>query len=96
MNPMKQILDINYEIQKLNYKLRFLKVNPQNRLGEFEMYTPGTFLTDIVIDYKFKNHTFIFQANNIFDKIYYNHLSRIKSITPEPGKNFHLVYKILI
>ena len=31
----------------------------------------------------------------IFDEKYYNHLSRIKDITPEPGKNIHLVYKVL-
>lgn len=96
MNPMKQILDINHKKKFLNYKLRLLKIHSQDRLGEFETYTPSTFLTDIIIDYKFKNHTLTFQANNVFDKIYYNHLSRIKSITPEPGKNFHFIYKLVI
>ena len=32
-------------------------------------------------------HKFILQIDNIFDCKYYNHLSRIKSIMPEKGRN---------
>ena len=52
------------------------------------------FLADFVISYNFKGNNLILQFNNIFDEVYYNHLSRIKSINPEPGKNFHLIYKL--
>tara|TARA_B100001029_G_C15060033_1_gene457609 strand:+ start:69 stop:2327 length:2259 start_codon:yes stop_codon:yes gene_type:complete len=96
INPMKQILDLNYKKKSMNYKIRFSKIHSQNRLGEFETYTPGVFLTDLILTYSFKGHNLIFQANNIFDKVYFNHLSRIKSITPEPGKNFHFIYKLTI
>ena len=95
MNPMKQILNLGYNKNSISYKIRFSKIHPQNKLGEFETYTPGSFLTDFVIAYNYKTHNIIIQLNNIFDNTYFNHLSRIKNITPEPGKNIHLVYKVL-
>ena len=94
MNPMKQILSFDYSNKFVNYKVRFSKIHAQNRLGEFETYTPGTFLTDFIISFKYKMHNIALQLNNIFDEKYYNHLSRIKNITPEAGKNINLVYKV--
>ena len=96
MNPMKQVLDLNYNRKFTDYKIRFSKIHPQDRLGEFETYTPGVLLTDFIVSYKYKKHNITIQFNNIFDEIYYNHLSRIKAIMPEPGANIHLVYKILL
>ena len=96
INPAKQILTLDYNKDYINYKLRFSKIHSQNRLGEFETYTPGALLTDFIISYNYKFHSIALQINNIFDEKYYNHLSRIKNITPEAGKNIHLVYKILL
>ena len=80
----------------INYKVRFSKIHPQNKLGEFETYTPGAFLTDFIIAYTYKEHNLTLQLNNIFDEVYYNHLSRIKNIAPEPGKNLNIIYKLFI
>ena len=96
MTPMKQILDFNYSQNFMNYKIRFSKIHAQDRLGEFETYTAGTSLVDFIVSYSYKKHNVTIQFNNVFDKIYYNHLSRIKSFMPEPGRNIHLVYKVLI
>ncbi len=96
MNPTKQILNFDFDYHIMSYKIRFSKIHSQNRLGEFETYTPGAFLTDFIITFDYKKHNMIIQLNNIFDEKYYNHLSRIKDITPEPGKNFHLIYKLFI
>ena len=96
MNPMKQILNFNYKSNLINYKVRLSKIHPQNKLGEFETYTPGAFLTDFIITYTYKEHNLTFQLNNIFDEVYYNHLSRIKNIAPEPGKNLNIIYKLFI
>ena len=96
INPTKQILSFDYNKNFINYKLRLTRIHEQNRLGEFETYTPGAFLTDFIISYKYKSNDFAIQFNNIFDKEYYNHLSRIKSITPEAGKNINLVYKVFL
>ena len=96
MNPIKQLLSFNYKNSNSNYKLRFSKIEAQNRLGEFETYTPGSFLTDIVLSHNYKRYNFTLQFNNIFNETYYNHLSRIKDITPEPGRNITIILKTYI
>ena len=64
-------------------------------LGEFETSTPNTFLTDFIYTFNFKSHRLTLQFNNIFDKTYYNHLSRIKDLKPEPGASIHFNYKVI-
>ena len=95
MNPTKQILSLDYKAKLINYKIRFSKIHTQERLGEFETSTSGSFLTDFIITHTYKKHSTILQLNNIFDEIHYNHLSRIKDLTPEPGMNIHLIYKVI-
>ena len=94
MNPTKQILKFSYEKNFINYKIRLTKIHSQNNLGEFESYTPSSFLVDFVIGYNNKNQNFTVQLNNIFNEIYYNHLSKIKTIMPEAGRNIIASYKI--
>ena len=94
MNPMKQIVTIGYETKILNHMARLSKVHSQNRLGEFETYTPSAFLVDYIISYKNNNQNITLQVNNIFNEIYYNHLSKIKSIMPEAGRNIAINYNI--
>jgi iron complex outermembrane receptor protein len=95
INPDKQIMILEYEEESMNYKLRLSKIHSQNRLGEFETYTPSAFLIDFIIGYSSKSQNITVQFNNILNEIYYNHLSKIKSIMPETGKNIILNYKIL-
>ena len=78
----------------MNFNLRLSKIHSQNRLGEFESYTPSSFLVDFIINYNNNNNNITIQLNNIFNEEYYNHLSKIKSIMPEPGRNILINYKI--
>ena len=98
INPTKQILNIDYMRKFANYKIRLSKIHSvdQDRVGEFETSTEGVLLTDIIFSFNYKMHSMTLQLNNIFDKEHYNHLSRIKDIYPEAGRNVHLVYKIMI
>ena len=99
MNPIKQILSFDHNMsQIINYKIRLSKIHAVNkeRLGEFETYTPGAFLTDITISFNYKMYNMTLQLNNVFDEEHYNHLSRIKNITPEAGRNIHLVCKVML
>ncbi len=95
MNPDKQNVIINYKTKVMSYEFCFTKIHSQNRLGEFETFTPGTFLTDFIITHTYRKHSTTLQINNIFDEIHYNHLSRIKDLTPEPGASVHLIYKVI-
>ncbi len=96
MNPKKEILTFDVINKSINYKIRFSKIYTQDRIGEFETITEGTFLTDLAVNYSFKTHSLTIQMNNIFDQTYYNHLSRIKDLTPEPGSSIHLNYKVIL
>ena len=95
INPDKQILILNYKKELLNYKIRLSNIHEQDRLGEFETYTPSSFLVDFIISYNKGKQNITIQFNNILDEEYYNHLSKIKSITPEAGRSFTVNYKIL-
>ena len=96
MTPMKQIVNFSYKNNLSNFKIKFSKIHAQNRLGEFETETLGSLLTDVILSFNYKKQTITFQFNNIFDVTYYNHLSRIKNISPESGKNVHIIYKLFI
>jgi len=96
INPDKQKFTFKYSQKIIDYNLRLIKVESQNRLGEFESYTPSYFLVDFIFNFNKNNKIITIQLNNIFNELHYNHLSRIKSIMPEPGINLSINYKILI
>ena len=78
----------------MNYKIRTTKIHAQNRLGEFESQTPSSFLVDCIIGYHNNNKNITIQFNNIFNETSYNHLSKIKMIMPEAGRNIIVSYNI--
>ncbi len=83
----------------LSASIRFTRVLDQNRLSEFETMTPGYSLVDIFGSYSFGSksgsHRIVFQLNNLLDETYYNHLSKIKLITPETGRSMGIQYRYL-
>ena len=92
MNPAKQVLNFEYDKKIMKYKIRLSNIHSQDRLGEFETYTPSSFLVDFVVSYSNNNHNVTIQLNNILNNEYYNHLSKIKSIMPEAGRNIIISY----
>lgn len=70
----------------------------QSRTGEFEGPTDGYTVFNIFGQYRLEGggflHTVSLNAENIFNRTYRNHLSRIKDLMPEPGRNFSLLYRI--
>tara|TARA_B100001123_G_C15324300_1_gene1028992 strand:- start:3367 stop:3804 length:438 start_codon:yes stop_codon:yes gene_type:complete len=85
--------------QNFSGTLRLTRGFKQNRISEFETFTPGYFLIDIFGSYSFyalnSSHRLIFQVNNVLDETYYNHLSKIKLIMPESGRSIGLQYRYL-
>ena len=95
INPDKHILILgNKKKNTFSYKLRATLINSQKRLGEFETSTSGSSLLDLIIAYNRNNHSATLQFNNVLNQTYYNHLSKIKDIMPEPGRNIRFNYKI--
>ncbi|MCB0711759.1 MAG: TonB-dependent receptor [Ignavibacteriae bacterium] len=70
----------------------------QTRVGEFEEPTDGYVTFDIFGQMRLNStstfHTIILGIDNLFDSEYRNHLSRIKSIAPEPGRSVTLLYRM--
>ena len=91
-------IQIEKRVSFLNNTIEGIFVSDQNKLGEFEYPTDGYRLLNYNCSYTFsKNeniHQIIFQVTNILDETYYNHLSKIKMIMPEPGRGINLRYKV--
>ena len=70
----------------------------QYKLDKFETYTPGYNIFSISLNKSFLYadllHSINISIDNIFDTEYFNHLSRIKSIMSEQGRNVRINYKI--
>ncbi len=70
----------------------------QNRLGEFEEPTDRYLVYDIGGYLNFSwwqlDNSILFEIGNLFDTEYREHLSRIKSVMPEPGRNVKFLYKL--
>ena len=73
-------------------------VSAQNRLGEFETETGGYSLLNYFGSYTIskeeKTYKIIVQIKNILNQTYYNHLSKIKMIMPEPGTSLNISYRM--
>lgn len=70
----------------------------QDRTGDFETPTPGYAVAFATVGYRFLHrnqfHTVTLRVDNILDTEYREHLSRIKDIMPEPGRNVSLLYRL--
>ena len=99
MPPDKFLFSTEINLDPISYSLILKRVLEQNRLSQFETSTDGYFITSLNATYHINSfnflHKLIFQAENIFNQEYYNHLSRIKSIMPEKGRSLSVQYRLL-
>lgn len=70
----------------------------QTRLGEFEEPTDGYLVYDaggyLSLSWWKLQHLVVFEVENLLDTIHHAHLSRIKSVMPEPGRNVKFLYQV--
>jgi iron complex outermembrane recepter protein len=70
------------------------------RLGDFETPTPGYRILNldagIQLMIRGRLHSITARIDNALDKEYRNHLSRIKDLMAQPGRNFALLYRVTI
>ena len=99
MPPDKIILSTELNLEPISINFAYNKVFDQNRTGLYEDPTEGykTFNLNAAYTISSSNfiHKIIFQVDNIFNQEYYNHLSRIKSIMPEKGRNVGIQYRLV-
>ncbi len=98
MPPLKGNIGARYVFNNFTLGARVRMATEQDRLGEFETPTEGYTVLDLNAQYRFNwgstLHTISLKANNVLNKEYYNHLSLIKEIFPEPGRSADLLYRI--
>ncbi|MBO6793798.1 MAG: TonB-dependent receptor [Balneolaceae bacterium] len=96
--PFKAKLGITYANTEFEFGTRYRFAAEQQRTGEFETSTPSYSIVDIFAQYRISSgallHTFSLNISNLLDETYYNHLSRIKDIRPEAGRNISLLYRL--
>ena len=95
--PLKVLVELQYTKENWNAGIRVETAASQLRTDTFEEITNGYTICGAYIQTRFSVGTFInavtVTADNLFNTIYRNHLSRIKSIFPEPGTNIRLHWR---
>ena len=96
--PLNGKLVMSYAPSPFHFHITSRFSGSQTRLGEFEEPTDGYLVYDIGSYLNFSlwhlGNMVVFEIENLFDTTYHEHLSRIKSVMPEPGRNVKLLYKL--
>ena len=99
MPPDKFILSAELNLNPFTMDLIYKQALKQSRLGEFERPTNGYSIFDLNTSYTRNSerlmHKFILGVENIFNREYYNHLSRIKRVMPEKGRSINVQYRLI-
>lgn len=98
MPPLKVLADLHCECGPLVIGAESESAASQTRLDRFEEETAGYSILRPYIEATFFQgkmvHRVMLSIDNLFDTAYRNHLSRIKSIMPETGRNVRLNYRM--
>jgi iron complex outermembrane receptor protein len=96
--PLAGHLDLEREGERTRVVLTARGAARQDRLGEFEQPTAGWFTCDASFEWEILRgrwfHALVLRGENLLDREYRNHLSRIKSIMPEAGRGVSLLYRV--
>ena len=96
--PLNGKVAFNYTLSPFHFHVTSRFSANQTRLGEFEEPTDGYIVHDVGgylhFSWRQLENMVIFEVENLFDTAYREHLSRIKSVMPEPGRNVKFLYKL--
>ncbi len=96
--PLNGILALNYSLTPFHLHLTSKYSASQTRLGDFEEPTDGYVVHNIGFYFNFNlwqlDNLMVFEVENILNTTYRDHLSRIKAVMPEPGRNMKFLYKM--
>ncbi|QQS37622.1 MAG: TonB-dependent receptor [Ignavibacteriales bacterium] len=96
--PFKTNLELRYTSENFGIGINCELTAKQNRTDIYEEPTSGYGIVGGFAQYSLVAgpviNNFSFVAENIFNKEYRNHLSRVKVILPEASRNFRLTYKL--
>lgn len=98
--PVTMNLDLEYKLTNWQFKLNGILTSSQENLGQFEERTDGYVVLNAQVKRSFnigdRLLTVIGEVQNITNETYRNHLSRIKSIYPQPGIGAELTINLFL
>lgn len=97
--PLTITAGMHYQRNQFRLGSRMRHAEPQNRTAQFELPTRGYTLVDIHAQYRILStnrylHTLTLRIENLLNEEYRSHLSRLKEVFPEPGRNFEILYRV--
>jgi iron complex outermembrane receptor protein len=98
MPPLRFRGGVRYDYDKFQFGAQLTAAARQDRVFATETETAGYQLVRIFGSYSFAAgevlHTITARVDNLTDELYRNHLSLIKDLVPEMGRNFKLLYNV--
>lgn len=98
ISPMRGRVGLDFHYQNLTVKPEFVAVGRQDRIFTNETPTAGYGTANLTASYILAGqHTaniFSVSAYNLNNKLYYNHVSFIKDISPEIGRGVRFTYTV--
>jgi outer membrane receptor protein involved in Fe transport len=89
---------VRYQYNALQFGGEVIGVAKQDRISGAEVATDGHTLLKLFAAYSFQSgaatNTVTARLDNATDELYRNHLSLIKQVVPEMGRNFKLLYNV--
>jgi iron complex outermembrane receptor protein len=96
--PLKGRLAFIRNGERVKWTASIRGASRQTRLGPFEEATDAYLVPDLSAQMHFVRggmlHTMTVAMDNVTDTSYRDHLSRVKSVMPEPGRNIRILYKL--
>lgn len=98
--PLKGLIELRYENRQWSLGVNSQLAAAQKRVDRFEEPTVGYVVTNFFAQWYRTTgsvvHSLSVNLDNAFDQEYRNHLSRVKSILPEAGRNLRVAYKMFL
>lgn len=99
MPPLQATIGLNYVHRSFSLGGHVRFASEQNKVSQFEEPTDSYAVIGLRSEYRFSTtgslfHTISLNISNITNVEYRNHLSRLKEVFPEPGRNFTMLYRL--
>lgn len=96
--PLKGRLALVHDGEVIKWTASVRGASKQTLLGPFEEKTDGYVVPEVSAQTHFIKagvlHTFTVAIDNVTNTKYRDHLSRVKSVMPEPGRNVRILYRL--
>lgn len=96
--PLRGVIELRHERPSFTAGIGTRWAMEQDRLGEFETATDGYAVHHLMVGVRWnwtgRLHEVTLRLDNVTDVAWRDHLSRVKSIRPEAGRNLSVLYRV--